>query len=273
MSSGQHSTVNEPIPGVNVPRPLLEARDVHVSLHGTEILHGVGLEARAGEAVALMGGNGSGKSTLVRALVGALPFSQGAVTLFGEPASAASRARLGYVPQRMTASGGVAATALEVVTSGLLGKRTLRLPRGAKAAALAALETLGVEGLARRDVSRLSGGQQQRVLIARALVRKPRVLILDEPMAGVDLQSQVAFAHALGHLKEDGVAVVVVLHELGALGRHIDTAVVLEHGCVTYSGVPPQDLGVHALPGHDHEHAHEDPAQQHSHPSLGLESP
>ena len=253
--------------------PALDARDVCVSLQGTEILHKVNLQARSGEVVALMGGNGSGKSTFVRALVGANPLTHGSISLFGEPASATARAALGYAPQRMTAAGGVAATALEVVTSGLLGKNQLRPPRHHRAAALNALSTLGVEDLASRDVSRLSGGQQQRVLIARALVRKPRLLILDEPMAGVDLQSQVAFAHALGHLKEDGVAIVVVLHELGALARHIDTAVVLEEGCVTYTGEPPRDLGVHALPGHDHEHPHEDADIQHSHPTLGLEAP
>lgn len=252
---------------------VLDARDVCVVLHGTEILHHVSLQAHPGEVVALMGGNGSGKSTFVRALVGAHAITHGSVSLFGEPASAASRASLGYAPQRMTAAGGVAATALEVVTSGMLGKRTLRPPRHHREAALEALSTLGVDDLAHRDVTRLSGGQQQRILIARALVRKPRVLILDEPMAGVDLQSQVAFAHALGHLKEDGVAIVVVLHELGALARHIDTAVVLEDGCVTYTGEPPRDLGVHALPGHDHEHPHEDHDVPHNHPTLGLEAP
>jgi len=257
----------------DVPQPVLTARDVRVSLQGTEILHGVSLDAHPGEVVSLMGGNGSGKSTFVRSLVGAVPTTAGSITMFGEPASASARASLGYVPQRMSASGGVAATALEVVVSGLLGDRKLRAGIGAKDKALAALATMGIQDLASRDVSRLSGGQQQRVLIARALVRKPRLLILDEPMAGVDLESQVAFAHALGHLKEDGVAIVIVLHELGAIARHIDTAVVLEHGCVTYVGAPPEDLGVHALPGHDHDHPHEDPQTRHSHPALGLESP
>ncbi len=251
----------------------LDAREICVSLQGAEILHHVSLQARPGEVVALMGGNGSGKSTFVRALVGAHPTTNGSISLFGKPASAASRALLGYAPQRMTAAGGVAATALEVVTSGLLGKSTWRPPRHHRESAIEALSILGVEDLAPRDVSRLSGGQQQRVLIARALVRRPRVLILDEPMAGVDLQSQVAFAHALGHLKDEGVAIVVVLHELGALARHIDTAVVLEDGCVTYTGEPPRDLGVHALPGHDHEHPHEDHDIQHAHPTLGLEAP
>nr|WP_255633346.1 ATP-binding cassette domain-containing protein [Demequina sp. TTPB684] len=248
------------------------ARDVRVSLQGSEILHGVDIEAAPGEVVALMGGNGSGKSTFVRALVGAVPSTTGTIEFFGEPASALARARVGYVPQRLTASGGLAATALEVVMSGLLGQRTLRPGRGAHTKALKALATLGVQDLADRNVSHLSGGQQQRVLISRALVREPRMLILDEPMAGVDLESQVAFAHALGHLKEAGVAIVIVLHELGALARHIDRAVVIEHGCITYVGAPPRDLGVHALPGHDHEHPHEEPAQR-TGSRLGLEGP
>lgn len=256
----------------HVPPPVLKARDVRVSLNGTPILHGVGIDVSPGEVVALMGGNGSGKSTFVRALVGAVPLAGGSVTLFDAPASASSRSRVGYVPQRMSAAGGVAATVDEVVRSGLLGHRRLRGPRDARDRAKQALSLLGIEDLQGRDVSRLSGGQQQRVLISRALVRQPDVLILDEPMAGVDLQSQVAFAHALGHLKENGVAVIIVLHELGALTRHIDRSVVLEGGRVTHEGAPPQDIGVHAVPGHEHEHAHEDPAPP-GRGSIVLEGP
>jgi zinc transport system ATP-binding protein len=219
-----------------------------------------------------MGGNGSGKSTFVRALVGALPITEGEIRLDGKLADAAARASTGYVPQRLGAAGGVSATVAEVVASGLLGRRRLRLPRDTAQRVHEALSTMGIADLAKREVSHLSGGQQQRALIARALVRRPSLLILDEPMAGVDLHSQVAFAHALAHFKEDGKTVVIVLHELGALTRHIDRAVVLEHGCVTHVGAPPEDLGVHALPGHDHEHAHEDPAPG-SRSSLGLEGP
>ncbi|WP_228372998.1 metal ABC transporter ATP-binding protein [Demequina maris] len=275
--------MSDPSFSADVPPSLVEARDVRVSLQGTEILHGVSLHAAAGEVVALMGGNGSGKSTFIRSIVGAVPTTAGSISLFGTPASPLARARLGYVPQRITAAGGVSATAIEVVTSGLLGARErdgrsgsrlrgLVPPRDARARAREALASVGIEDLAKRDVSRLSGGQQQRVLIARALVRKPRLLILDEPMAGVDLQSQVSFSHTMGHLKDEGVGIVVVLHELGALARHIDRAVVLEHGCVTYDGIPPKDLGVHALPGHEHEHPHTDPPTREG-SSLGLEGP
>lgn len=239
--------------------PVLDARGVRVSLGGTEILHDVSLAARPGEVVALMGGNGSGKSTFVRALVGAIPITHGEITIAGRPNSPSARSVLGYVPQRLTAAGGVSATVAEIVASGLLGRKQLRQPRDTSARVEQALATMDISDLAHRDVSRLSGGQQQRALIARALARQPKVLILDEPMAGVDLASQVAFAHALGHLKDDGTAIVIVLHELGAVARNIDHAIVLEHGCVTHDGDPPADLGVHALPGHDHDHPHEDP--------------
>lgn len=241
-----------------------------MSLGGSEILHGVSLDARHGEAVALMGGNGSGKSTFVRAMVGALPITAGVIEFDGRPASAASRAAVGYVPQRTTAAGGVSATVAEVVSSGLLSRSSWWPGRGARARVDEALAVVGIADLAGTEISHLSGGQQQRALIARALVRRPHTLVLDEPMAGVDLHSQVAFAHALAHLKDDGAAIVIVLHELGALARHIDHAVVLEHGCVTHVGAPPEDLGVHALPGHDHEHAHDDP-QPRPRDALGLE--
>jgi zinc transport system ATP-binding protein len=256
----------------DIPPLLLEARDVRVSLQGNPILHGVTAHVARGEVVALMGGNGSGKSTFVRSVVGAVPLSSGEIRLGGHTADARARATLGYVPQRLTASGGVSATAREVVASGLLGHRRLRPPRDHARRVHSALERMGVAELARRDVGRLSGGQQQRVLIARALVRDPHLLILDEPLAGVDLESQVAFAHALGHLKEEGVGILIVLHELGPIARHIDRAVVLEAGCVTHEGPPPKDLGVHALPGHDHDHPHEGPPVPHP-GTIGLEAP
>ena len=238
--------------------PSLTASGVRVRLGGHEILHGVDLDAHPGEAVAIMGGNGSGKSTLVRAVVGAIPSSGGTIDLFGSPRTRASARRIGYVPQRASAGGGVSATPREVVTSGLLGVGRLALPRDAKERALAALDDLGVAHLADRNVASLSGGEQQRVPIARALVRDPELLILDEPMSGVDVPSQEALAAALTARRDAGAAIVLVLHELGALAPLVHHAVVLEQGCVTHVGEPPRALGVHALPGHEHEHAHAD---------------
>lgn len=257
-------------PGSPSRRALLAATGVRVALGGNEILHGVDIAVHEHEAIAVMGANGSGKSTLIRALVGVLPLTAGTVTYDDRPMTPAARARVGYVPQRLSAAGGVAATALEVVTAGLLGHGHLRPPRDAHRRATAALDQLGVADLASSDVGSLSGGQQQRVLIARAMVREPRLLVLDEPMTGVDLQSQVALVHTLDHLKADGAGIVVVLHEIGPLASLIDTAVVLDHGKVSYRGTPPQDLGIHAVPGHEHTHAHEDPRPPASGPMLGV---
>lgn len=250
------------------PRTLLTGTGVRVALGGTQILHGIDIAVNERQVVAVMGANGSGKSTLIRALVGVLPLSAGEVHYGGEPLSRGARARLGYVPQRLSAGGGVAATAAEVVTSGLLGHGRLVPPRDSRVRVMAALDELGVADLAHRDVGSLSGGQQQRVLIARALVRKPELLVLDEPMTSVDLQSQVALVHTLEHLKDAGAGIIVVLHEIGPLTSLVDEAVVLEHGTVTFRGKPPADLGIHALPGHEHAHAHEDPPQPATGPVL-----
>ncbi len=197
---------------------LIAARDVHVTLGGSEILRGIDLSVRAGEVVSLLGANGSGKSTLVRALVGIVPLSRGSVDLFGAPLGPRLPwRRLGYVPQRVSAPSGMPSTASEVVASGLLGGGRLRLPRGWRDRTVEALELVGLADRADDSTAELSGGQQQRVLIARALVRRPDLLVLDEPVAGVDKPSQEAFAATMTRLVGDGLTVLVVLPELGAL--------------------------------------------------------
>jgi zinc transport system ATP-binding protein len=222
------------------------------------VLHGISFDVAPGETVALMGGNGSGKTTLVRAIIGALPLTAGSIEIGGLPTSPAARARLGYVPQRVGAAAGISVTATEIVTSGMLRGNRLAPPPHAKARALEALAAVGLADLAKRDVNAMSGGQQQRVLIARAMVRRPDLLLLDEPVSGVDLPSQEVFSHALADLKAGGATIIVVLHEVGMLAKMIDRAVVLDRGRVVHVGAPPHAHGDHALPGHDHIHPHDD---------------
>nr|WP_243738299.1 ATP-binding cassette domain-containing protein [Cellulomonas shaoxiangyii] len=249
----------------------MDARDVHVTLGGRPIVRGVDLQVPPGQVLALLGANGSGKSTLVRALLGVVPLTSGSVHLLGAPLGPrVPWQQVGYVPQRMAAGGGVPTTALEVVTSGLLHGRRLLPPRDRRARAHAALETLGVGHLLHRRVQELSGGQQQRVLIARALVRHPRLLVLDEPTSGIDLPTQETFVRTVATLRDTGATVLVILHEIGPFAPLIDRAVVLRHGRVVHDGAPPAARDEHGTAEHDHTHPHADPAPPSEGPDLTL---
>lgn len=238
--------------------PVISMSGATASLGSRPVLRGIDLTVRRGEVVALLGANGSGKSTAVRAVVGQVPLSAGGLELFGSPLRRFRQwSRIGYVPQRTTAASGVPATVREVVSSGRLARTKLTWPRAADRAAVdRALELVGLKDRAKDSVNALSGGQHQRVLIARALAGEPELLIMDEPMAGVDLTSQTVLADTLREQVEAGVTVLLVLHELGPLEPLIDRAVVLRDGCVVHDGPPPKAVGQHALPGHDHVHPH-----------------
>ncbi|GAA3174830.1 MULTISPECIES: metal ABC transporter ATP-binding protein [Streptomyces] len=241
-------------------RPVIELRGATASLGARPVLRGVDLTVHAGEVVALLGANGSGKSTAVRSVIGQVPLTGGDLTLFGTPLRRFKQwHRVGYVPQRTTAAGGVPATVREIVSSGRLARSRFGPPRRADREAVHhALELVGMADRAKDSAAALSGGQHQRVLIARALAVEPELLIMDEPMAGVDLASQEVLAGALREQVARGTTVLLVLHELGPLEPLIDRAVVLRDGCVVHDGPPPEAVGQHALPGHDHVHPHAD---------------
>ncbi|MFJ3664975.1 metal ABC transporter ATP-binding protein [Streptomyces sp. NPDC090106] len=239
--------------------PVISLRGVRADLGSRPVLRGIDLTVERGEVVALLGANGSGKSTAIRAIIGQVALAEGAIRLFGtDRGQFRDWARIGYVPQRTTAAGGVPATVTEVVTSGRLSRaRFGMLRRADREAVHRALELVGMADRAKDPVDALSGGQHQRVLIARALAAEPELLIMDEPMAGVDLASQEVLARTLEKQVAAGTTVLLVLHELGPLEPLIDRAVVLRDGCVLHDGPPPKAVGQHALPGHDHVHPHE----------------
>ncbi|MFF1463837.1 metal ABC transporter ATP-binding protein [Streptomyces sp. NPDC058330] len=246
------------MPEPATPEPVISMRAGTATLGARPVLRGVDLTVHRGEVVALLGANGSGKSTAVRSVIGQVPLTGGTVELFGTPLRRFRRwARVGYVPQRTTAAGGVPATIREVVSSGRLSRTGLRPPGKADRAAVdRAIALVGLGDRAGDSVDALSGGQHQRVLIARALAAEPELLIMDEPMAGVDLASQEILASTLREQVAAGTTVLLVLHELGPLEPLIDRAVVLRDGCVMHDGPPPEAVGQHALPGHDHVHPH-----------------
>lgn len=217
--------------------PVISLHHVTAELGGRPVLRGVDFAARPGEAVALLGANGSGKSTTVRAAVGQVPLTGGELTLFGTPVRRfRAWQRVGYVPQRSTAAAGVPATVREVVTAGRLARRRLRpLGRADRAAVDRALDRVGLADRAGDAVGALSGGQHQRVLIARALTAEPDLIVMDEPLSGMDLASQQVLADTLEAQRAAGACLLLVLHDLGPLAPVVDRAVVLAEGRVERS--------------------------------------
>ena len=236
-----------------VAAPAVSATAVDVVLSGIPIVRGASLAIAQGEMVAILGNNGSGKTTLMRALMGLVPH-RGDIELFGtELGQFRDWGRVGYVPQR----GSILvqqATAREVVASGRLGRRRAVLPESAsdKAAIADALIEVGLADRGRYPFVRLSGGQQQRVLIARALATGADLMAWDEPLAGVDRNTQDLLAGVAARLKERGTTIVMVLHELGCFRDLIDRTIILADGRV----MPPGYDLHHSDHLHDHDHDH-----------------
>jgi zinc transport system ATP-binding protein len=228
---------------LNEERPLLDATGVSFAYGDEPVLEAVDLQVRRGEFVALVGPNGSGKSTLLRVLLGSLEPGAGRVSLFGVAPATVDRGRLGYVPQSPSLTSEVPATVEEIVATGLLVRRGWwRRPSAADRAVIQhAIASVGLEAYWTTPVNELSGGQRQRAFIARAFVSEPQLLVLDEPVAGVDAASQRRFRDSLVHLiAHHGSGVLLVSHELAAVSDDVDRVIVLKRR-VLFDG-PPREL-------------------------------
>ncbi len=241
---------------------LLSAKDIAVTRNGNTILQQVGLDIKAGEIVTIVGPNGSGKSTLLRVLIGALTPDRGTVTR-------APQIRIGYVPQKLAID----------ATLPLTARRFLDLPhRVSNAVAAKALEKAGVPEVAKRQMADLSGGQFQRVLLARALLARPQLLILDEATQGLDQPGSASFYRLVEGVRRNlNCAVLMVSHELHVVMSASDRVICL-NGHICCEGTPEvvsaapayRELfgtgtgGALALYRHDHDHGH-DHGHDHNH--------
>ena len=216
--------------------PILAVDDVRHAFGPHQVLNGVSLEVRAGEIYALLGPNGAGKTTLVRAICGRIKPTSGAVRLVGRDpyADGEARAALGLAPQ---------ALALYQQLTVLENLQTFASLAGLKGRAVAGAvdRAMAVTQTAERAASlvrTLSGGYQRRVNIAAAILAGPKLLVLDEPTVGVDMQAREAIAEALRRLKADGVGVLLVTHDLEQAQRLADRVGFLRAGDKVLEGAP-----------------------------------
>ncbi|MCF3595815.1 metal ABC transporter ATP-binding protein [Rhodobacteraceae bacterium LMO-12] len=240
---------------------LIEVENLSIRYGANIVLSNVSLSVDAGEIVTIVGPNGSGKTSLLRAIIGAVKPAKGRV-------KHGANVRLGYVPQRLHID----------PTLPMTVARFLALPRGVAAVEIeAALKQAGVPDLAKAQMSRLSGGQFQRVLLARALIGKPQILLLDEATQGLDQPGSAAFYQQIETVRrETGCAVLMISHELHVVMSASDRVICL-NGHVCCEGTPevvasaPEyralfgsgTMGALALYRHDHDHEH------HSHDTCG----
>ena len=216
---------------------IIELEHVDFGYTATPVVEDVSLTIDAGEYVAVVGPNGSGKSTLMGLMVGLLRPDSGTARLFGESAHEFDDgARLGYVAQQASAADGMPITVREVVKMGRFPHVGFgRLSAADWAVVDEAIETVGMSAFSDRRVTQLSGGQRQRAFIARALAGEADLLVLDEPTVGVDTESVTAFYDLLERLNDDGITVLLIEHDLGAVTDHAERVICLNRG-VAFDG-------------------------------------
>lgn len=210
-------------------------QDLSFSYGGADVLHSASFHVELGEYIGVIGPNGGGKSTLLKLILGFLEPKKGEIRVFGKPPKAA-QGEVAYVPQNMRYDRYFPISTLELV----LGGRLSHLPwhgyfrKKDRQKALEALEKVGLLELAERHFGTLSGGEQQRALIARALASDPKLLLLDEPTASVDMKAECAILSLLKSLKNE-ITIMMVTHDLQTTIDHFDRVLCVQHSVVSYS--------------------------------------
>jgi len=237
----------------------VEVKDLTVRFGNHVALEKISLCVPAGARLAIVGPNGAGKSTLLRAILGLVPAREGTVEVGGEPPARIAPDWVAYVPQVKTLNRSFPAISLELVISGLRRRWPGRISREDRARAEGALALVGGERLAGRPIRRLSGGELQRVYLARTLVSEPRLILLDEPLTGVDAVGEADFYHILEEYQErTGVTLFIVTHDWDVATYHSTHVLLIDRKLITF-GPPKEALTEECLRkayghlGHSHE--------------------
>jgi ABC-type Mn2+/Zn2+ transport system ATPase subunit len=233
-------------PDPSLPR-VLDLDDVTIEIRGRPIVRHVSFWIPKGEFVCLCGPNGAGKSTLLKGILGLLPLAEGRISIGGEDVAAGHHA-IGYVPQRKSFDRDFPARAVDLIVAALRGRWPWKIRAEERARARAVLAKLGGERLLDKPLSGLSGGEAQRVFLARALINDPKLLILDEPTAGVDARGRGELLELLTHIsRSDELAAILVTHNLAAVSQTAERIVYIEAGRVLCWGLPDELLGQASL--------------------------
>jgi zinc/manganese transport system ATP-binding protein/zinc transport system ATP-binding protein len=208
---------------------------------GIQAVHNLTLAIHEGQFMGILGPSGSGKTTLLRLILGTVRPASGQLEMGG-------RDQIGYVPQLETVDWNFPVTAEEVVLMGRWAKRPY-VPWASsedREEAQRIMKRLGIEDLGRRHIRELSGGQQQRVFLARALVSRPRMLLLDEPTSGIDIRTRDEVLHLLHELNHEGITIVMTTHDLNSAAAHLPWLVCLRQRVIA-EGPPDRVMTPEAL--------------------------
>jgi zinc/manganese transport system ATP-binding protein len=228
--------------------PIIIAKDLAGGYPGNAVWEGADFSIGQGEFVAVLGPNGAGKTTLFRILLGLVQPLVGSVSIFGERPQRGN-SRIGYVPQKHPIDSETGVEALELVRLGLDGNRWGTGLGGGKGmeAALEALHAVGAEELAHRSLGALSGGELQRIFLAEALIGKPDLLLLDEPLANLDMRREANLAQLIsGVVRARNVTALLIAHNINPLLSMLDRVIYVANGRIT-TGTPEEVLNSKAL--------------------------
>ena len=232
-------------------RHAIAISDATVEINGHRIWNDVSVTVEPGKFVAVLGSNGAGKSTLLKVVLGLVLLRSGTATVCGR-APGEANADIGYLPQRRTFDESSRIRGVDVVRLGLDGSRWgVPLPRFGRDTSRArvdeVIELVGATEYARRPIGSLSGGEQQRLLIAQALVRKPRLLMLDEPLDSLDLPNQAGVAGLIQRIcRDENVAVLLVAHDVNPILSYLDRVIYFA-GHTAVSGSPREVITTETL--------------------------
>ncbi len=218
----------------DLSRPILELKGVSVQFNGTVALDNIGFELHHGERVAIIGPNGAGKSTLFNTISGVVTPTRGEINIYGH--TPGKHICIAYVPQRSQVDWEFPVNVADVVMMGRVRRLGFfRWPKRKDWAVVnGALELVGMDHLAKRQIGELSGGQQQRVFIARALAQEAELMLMDEPLTGLDVSSQDTMFEILDTLRVQGITIMVSTHDLNLAAERFDRLMLLNRELIGF---------------------------------------